>query len=174
MAQTIFWKFLKICEKIYLNIFMNIKNSWPIVIKSFTFSKRETTCRLSKQKQSTGVIVVCKKSVRSNFTKLTGKRLCQSLFFNKETLAQVFPVNFVKFLKIPFLYNTSGGCFFLEPCQYLRGSSWQRKLTGTNRGFLNRVFFIFAKGSNQKTKCWFKRRMSSSIKQISKFVLCLF
>ena len=103
LAQTIFWKFLKICEKIYLNIFMNIKNSWPIVIKSFTFSKRETTCRLSKQKHSTGVIVVCKKSVRSNFTNFTGKRLCQSLFFNKETLAQVFPVNFVKFLKIPFL-----------------------------------------------------------------------
>ena len=57
-----------------------------------------------------------KKGVRRNFAKLTGKRLCQSPFFNKvaanfikkETLAQVFPVNFVKFLRTPFLQNTSG------------------------------------------------------------------
>ena len=29
-------------------------------------------------------------------------------FINKETLAQVFPVNFAKFLRTPFLQNTSG------------------------------------------------------------------
>ena len=33
-------------------------------------------------------------------------------FINKQTLAQVFfSVNFVKFLRTPFLQNTSGGCF---------------------------------------------------------------
>ena len=38
------------------------------------------------------------------FVKFTGKHLCQSLFF-KET--RCFPVNFVKFLRIPFLHDTS-------------------------------------------------------------------
>ena len=41
--------------------------------------------------------VFCKKGVLRNFTKFTGKRLCQSLFFNKvaeETHAQVFSYKF--------------------------------------------------------------------------------
>ena len=56
----------------------------------------------------------CKKGVLTNFTKLTGKHLCQSLLFNKvaglrpATLLKkrlwhrCFPVNFVKFLRTPF------------------------------------------------------------------------
>ena len=61
--------------------------------------------------------VFCKKGVLKNFTKFTGKHLCQSLFFNKvadlrrETCNFIkkiiwhrdFPVNFAKFLRIPFL-----------------------------------------------------------------------
>ena len=55
-----------------------------------------------------------------NFTKFTGKYLCQSLFFDKvaglrpATLLKkrlwhrCFPVNFVKFLRTSFLQNTSG------------------------------------------------------------------
>ena len=61
-----------------------------------------------------------KKGVIRNLTKFTGKPLCQSLFFNKvaglrlATLLKkrfwhwCFPVNFVKFLRTPFLQNTSG------------------------------------------------------------------
>ena len=61
-----------------------------------------------------------KKGVLSNFTKFTGKHMCQSLFFNKvaglrhATLLKkrfwpmCFPVNFVKFLRTLFLQNTSG------------------------------------------------------------------
>ena len=61
-----------------------------------------------------------KKGVLRNFTKFTGKHLCQSLFFNKvaglrpvtlfkKTLwHRCFPVNFVKFLGTPILQNTSG------------------------------------------------------------------
>ena len=61
-----------------------------------------------------------KKGVLRDFTKFTGKDLCQSLFFNKvagltpATLLKkrhwhwCFPVNFVKFLRTPFLQNTSG------------------------------------------------------------------
>ena len=56
--------------------------------------------------------VFYKKAVLRNFTKFTGKHLCQSLFFNKvarpATLFKkrlrhrCFPVNFVKFLRTPF------------------------------------------------------------------------
>ena len=42
------------------------------------------------------------KGVLRNVTKFTVKHLCQSFFFNKETLGCV-PVNFAKFLRTPFL-----------------------------------------------------------------------
>ena len=45
----------------------------------------------------------CKKDVFKNFRKFTGKHLCQRLF--------CFPVNFVKFLRTPFLQNTSWWLF---------------------------------------------------------------
>ena len=59
--------------------------------------------------------VFCKKGVLKNFAKFTGKYLFQSPFFNKaaglfvkkETLAYVFLVNFMKFLRTPLLQNTS-------------------------------------------------------------------
>ena len=65
------------------------------------------------------------KGVLKNFAKFTGKRLCQSLLFNKvaglrpTTLLKkrlwhrCFPVNFVKFLKTPFLQKTSGRLLLL-------------------------------------------------------------
>ena len=61
-----------------------------------------------------------KKGVLRNFTKFTGKHLCQRLFFNKvvglrlATLLKkslwhrCFSVNFAKFLRTPLLQNTSG------------------------------------------------------------------
>ena len=63
--------------------------------------------------------VFYKKGVLKNFIKFTGKHLCRGLFFNKvenlrlATLLKTrlrhrcFPVNFVKFLRTPFLQNTS-------------------------------------------------------------------
>ena len=60
-----------------------------------------------------------RKGALRNFTKFTGKHLCQSFFFNKvagvrpATLLKkrlsrrCFPVNFVKFLRTPFSQNTS-------------------------------------------------------------------
>ena len=65
----------------------------------------------------------CEKGVLRNFAKFRGKQLWQSLFFNKvaglrpATLLKkrlwqrCFPVNFVKFLRTPFLQNTSGRLF---------------------------------------------------------------
>ena len=67
-----------------------------------------------------------RKGVLRNFTKFTGKHLCQSLFFNKvaglrpATLLKkrlrhrCFPVNFAKFLRTPFLQNTSGRLLLYE------------------------------------------------------------
>ena len=57
----------------------------------------------------------CKKGVLRNFTKVTGKHLCQNLFFNnvagprnatllkKRLWHRCFPVNFAKFLRTRFL-----------------------------------------------------------------------
>ena len=60
-----------------------------------------------------------KKGVFRNFSKFAGKHLCKSLFLNKvagpvtlllkKLWHKSFPLNFVKFLRTPFLQNTSGG-----------------------------------------------------------------
>ena len=58
--------------------------------------------------------VFCKKGILRNFSKFTGKHLCQSLLFNnvaglrpatlfkKRLWHRCFPVNFAKFLRTPF------------------------------------------------------------------------
>ena len=78
------------------------------------FSFYFTHYRISQERRS------IKKVVIGNFVKLTGKHLCQSLFFNKvaglrpqATLKKrpwyrCFPLNFKKVLRTPFLQNTSG------------------------------------------------------------------
>ena len=60
-----------------------------------------------------------KMSILTSFTKLTGKHLCWSLFFNnvadrrpatllkKRLQPKCFPVNFPKYVRAPFLQNTS-------------------------------------------------------------------
>ena len=68
--------------------------------------------------------VFCKKSAIKNLAKLTGKYLCWILFFNKvaglwpatilkkKLRHRFFAVNFAKFLRTSFLYNTSNGCYY--------------------------------------------------------------
>ena len=68
-----------------------------------------------KPYRSSRLEVFCKKGVLRNFTKFTGKRLCQSLIFNKvaglrpanlvkkRIQHRCSPVNFAKFLRTPFL-----------------------------------------------------------------------
>ena len=79
--------------------------------KGFTCLKDKSHYRSSHRRCSEG------KSVLSNFPKFTGKHLCQSLFLNKVAgfslwkerhWQRCFLVNFVKFLRTPFLENTSG------------------------------------------------------------------
>ena len=64
---------------------------------------------------SSRVEVFCEKGILRNFAKFTGKHMCRSLFLNKVTgprpgtllkrrlWYRCFPVNFVKFLRAPFL-----------------------------------------------------------------------
>ena len=70
------------------------------------------------------------KVVLINFTKFTGKHLCQRFFFNKlagqacnfikkESLVQVLS----KFLKAPFLQNTSGRLLLLFPHETVYSSN---------------------------------------------------
>ena len=72
-----------------------------------------------------------KKFVLRNFTKFTGKHLCQSLVFNKvaglrpATLLKTrlwhscFHVNLLKFLRTPFLQNTYGRLLLLSSIYYV-------------------------------------------------------
>ena len=86
-------------------------------LKSWLRKKMAVKNRLKNTKRNTRSSrpeVFCKKSVLRNFTKFTGKRLCQSLFFDKvaglrlATLLKerlwhsCLPVSFVKLLRIPF------------------------------------------------------------------------
>ena len=96
-----FWRALKQIKQLFWKVRFLLKLS----IKSHRSSHRRCSLR---------------KGVLRNFTKFIGKRLCQSLFFNKvagirpTTLLKkrlshmCFPLNFVKFLRTPFTQNTSG------------------------------------------------------------------
>ena len=79
-----------------------------------TFKKVNSIRVLGMFYRSSRPDVFCKKGILRNFGKFTGKHKCQSLYLNKvagqacnfikiETLTQVFPVNFPKFLRTPFL-----------------------------------------------------------------------
>ena len=88
---------------------------------SATTAIKENLQTYQRQKQPPKVF--CKKGVLINFAKFIVKHLCQSLFFNKvaglrpETLLKrrlwhrCFPMNIAKFLRTPFLENTSGRLF---------------------------------------------------------------
>ena len=61
--------------------------------------------------------VFYRKGVPTNFSKFTGKHLCQNLSF-KRLYYRFFPVNFLKFEGPLFLQNTFGRLLlYLEPCQ---------------------------------------------------------
>ena len=118
----------KICD--------NLGFPWPVFSRILTYFMQWQILilwRLGREKEKDGTIlrierlqlqkqppeVLYKKGVLRNFQKFTGKHLYQSLFFNKvvglrsATLLETrpwhrcFPVNFAKFLRTPFLQNTS-------------------------------------------------------------------
>ena len=68
------------------------------MFKNFTFLVRFLRQHQSRIRSSHGRCSV-RESVLRNFAKFTGKHQCQTLFFNKETLAQVFSCEFCKISK---------------------------------------------------------------------------
>ena len=83
-------------------------------------NKKDKFCQQLSLHRSSHRRCSVKKSVIRNFAKFTRKHLCQSIFFNivaglrpatvlKERLwHRCFPMSFAKFLRTPFLQNTSG------------------------------------------------------------------
>ena len=79
---------------------------------------QELNCDPVKKIRSSCPEVFGKKGVIKNFTKFTGKHLCESLFLNevaalrpatllkKKIWRTCFPVNFVKFFRATFFYRT--------------------------------------------------------------------
>ena len=88
----------------------------------YSFSSAASNSSLIRSHQRCSM----KEGVLRNVTKFTGKHLCQSLFFNKvagsrhATLLKKrlwhrrSPVSFMKFLRTPFLLNTSGWLFLFD------------------------------------------------------------
>ena len=93
--------------------------------------------------------VFYKKSVLGNFTKFTGKQLCQRLFFNKVAGLRppCFLVDFVKFPRTPFFteHLKHEQSLFLTLCIYIYGVyNYFRSIAisiSKETGFL--VFFLF-------------------------------
>ena len=84
-----------------------------------------------------------------NFAIFTGKHLCWGLFLIKlqtpiQTPTEVFPVDIAKFLRIVFLYNTSGGCFWQSYHNTIKSAGvpvlWFR--TSTCFRFWSKTFLI--------------------------------
>ena len=102
-------------QSLFTRIMVKIKFSKQSVQKLFLYS-----LIANMKSRSSPQMCSMKKGVPRNFTKLTVKHLCQSLFFGKfaglrsVTLLKkrlwhrCFPVNFAKFLRTPFLKDTFG------------------------------------------------------------------
>ena len=119
---------------------------------------------IQRQSQTCSV----KTGVLRNFTKFTGKYLCQSLFFNKVTGVRpatffqkrlwhgCFSVNFVKFLRTLFLQNTSGRLFLHSKIVY-----YTQYCTNTSETTLHKKItcLILALSAQQ----WFWRKITHTI-----------
>ena len=133
------WTDLRYCSGVSIIDFEQVNFGWEGAFEyDFRFVNRDSSVNLqiSYFNISTNFIphqttnyrssrpeVFCKKGILKNFTKFTGKHLCQSLFFNKvaglrpATLSKTrlwhrcFPVNLVKFLRTPFYRTPLDDCF---------------------------------------------------------------
>ena len=109
----------------------------------------------NNQKQPPEVFL--RKGVPRNFTKFTGKRCCQSLFFNQvagfrsTTLLKrrlwhrCFPVNFSKFLKTLFLHNASCRLLLNNVKNSLVGAIARYDLTGSLPHYFDTTLWITVK-----------------------------
>ena len=100
----------EIFSKMYQKLKKVLKSAMLSSLHKLEDKKSFTIFNFQKQLRRFSI----RKGALTNFTKFTGKHLQQSLFFNKKTLSKkrfshrCFPVNSAKFLRRPFLQNTSG------------------------------------------------------------------
>ena len=125
MKYILHFNFVAICKNRVYNMAVIIPTLFPITVSLRQNCLTSVLWNLQKQPPE----VFCKTGVLRNFAKFTGKQLCWRLFFNKvagpcnfikkESLAQVFPGNFGKFLITPFfkehLRTTASEPFGMEP-----------------------------------------------------------
>ena len=78
---------------------LNKKKSFSFRISSVHVTKSGSEITLISIVRSSHQRCSMKKGVLGNFIKISGKHLCQSLFFNKRLWHRCFPVNSVKFLR---------------------------------------------------------------------------
>ena len=99
-----------------------------------------------------------RKSVLRNFAKVTGIYLCQELYFNKVRHAALlkqrlqhrcFPLNFAKFLRTPFLHNTSGRLFLNKRRCFMH-------LTRRVRSLLEHIFVKFQVFALKSTENYYR------------------
>ena len=137
MRDLILFVFILTAFFFYQLIFIFIYNLHPILQERVRLESDDFTphCLISSSLEFIGMnlskqcLLFCKRShqrcsikigILKYFTKFTGKHLCQSLFFNKISSLRLailfkkrlrrrcFLVSFEKFLRTPFLQNTSG------------------------------------------------------------------
>ena len=113
------------------------------------------------------------KGVLRNFTKFTGKHLCQSLFFNKvaglmpATLlkkrlsCRCFSVNFVKFLRSPFLQNTSRRLLLFTPCKISNNCPCGFNIVCTIEKYFLRILACLFHGTTWQDKSLVKNHWKS-------------
>ena len=98
---------------ISLSTFLIITNSFCDFL--YTYSAVNKTTWISHRSSHQRFSV--RKRVLGNYAKFTGKLLCLTqpvTLLKKRLWYRCFPVNFENILKILFLQNTSGGCFFAD------------------------------------------------------------
>ena len=111
------WRSLKACniaKRISLNCVWTARFPWSYfslklqILRLFRARRSKAVeCRFTLKRQKQPPEVFVRKGVLRNFPKFTGKYLCQSLFFKKETVVQVFSCEFCAISKNVFLQNTS-------------------------------------------------------------------
>ena len=87
------WSFSSLFVQVFVHVILRLFRAR---------SSKIIECRFSLKRQKQPPDVFCKKRCSQNFVKFTGKHLCQSLFFKKEALAQVFACQFCKIYKNAF------------------------------------------------------------------------
>ena len=134
---------MSLCWKLYVSVLLNLRkcnlqiktyNCSPVFIK-FSCQKMSSIFSLFRSSHRRYSV---RKGVLRNFAKFTGKHLCQSLFFNKVAGLRsaallkkrlwrlCFPVNFVKFLRTPFLQNTSGRLLLFALTLFILSELYQK------------------------------------------------